>query len=115
MRSSRQLRWAQSLAGRRGRAFRARLRLHTKGYVCSGTVLKLRHVMQIILMPAPNAEPGSVVRQMSKAGFAIGTSQASSTRIDAERRNLSTILRIAPHYYNTEEEIERAVRQLVLV
>ena len=35
------------------------------------------------------------------------------TRFDAERRNLPTVLRIAPHYYNSENEIERIVRQLV--
>ena len=54
----------------------------------------------------------AVVAGMSKAGFAIGKSVPASTRLDAERRGLPTVLRIAPHYYNTNEEIERFVSQL---
>lgn len=57
-------------------------------------------------------EPREIVRQMAEAGFAIGASKPDSTRIDSERRNLPTLLRIAPHYYNTEDEIERAVKHL---
>jgi hypothetical protein len=47
-----------------------------------------------------------------QAGFVIGASVASSTRLDSERRDLPTLLRIAPHCYNTEAEISRAVAQL---
>ncbi len=50
-----------------------------------------------------------LVKQMAEAGFAIGASGPSSTRIDAERRNLPTLLRIAPHYYNTEDEIAAGI------
>jgi len=53
-----------------------------------------------------------VVAAMSSSGFAIGASVPSSTRIDAERRSLPTLLRIAPHYYNTEDEIIQAVEAL---
>ena len=35
----------------------------------------------------------------------IGVSEPSSTRLDAETRGLPILLRAAPHYYNTEEEI----------
>ncbi len=49
---------------------------------------------------------------MSAAGFAIGTSGPGNTRIDAERRDLPEMLRIAPHYYNTEDEISAAVAAL---
>ena len=36
----------------------------------------------------------------------------SAKRIDAERRNLPTLLRIAPHYYNTESEVRGAIERL---
>jgi len=49
---------------------------------------------------------------MAEAGFAIGASKPSSTRIDSERRNLPTLLRIAPHYYNTEDEVAAAAQCL---
>lgn len=49
---------------------------------------------------------------MAAQGFAIGTSSRASTMIDAERRDLPTLLRIAPHYYNTEDEIAACVETL---
>jgi selenocysteine lyase/cysteine desulfurase len=66
----------------------------------------------IVSFSVDGAEPRALIRQMSEAGFAIGASVPSSTRIDSERRNLPTVLRIAPHYYNTEAEIQRAVEHL---
>lgn len=66
----------------------------------------------IVSFKAEGQQPQRLVQGMADAGFAIGASVPSSTRIDSERRNLPTLLRIAPHYYNTEEEIERAVTHL---
>ena len=66
----------------------------------------------IVSFSVDHEDPRSIVRQMADAGFAIGASSPSSTRLDAERRKLPTMLRIAPHYYNTEDEIARAVDQL---
>ena len=56
-----------------------------------------------------------IVDQMSEAGFTIGSVDPESTLIDSEKRNLPTLLRMAPHYYNTEEEIEKAVKQISLL
>ncbi|MEM1235593.1 MAG: aminotransferase class V-fold PLP-dependent enzyme [Pseudomonadota bacterium] len=66
----------------------------------------------IVSFSLKDADPRLVVRGMAEAGYSIGSSPPSSTRLDAERRALPTLLRIAPHYYNTEDEIERAVKQL---
>jgi len=60
-------------------------------------------------------DPKEIVDQMSEAGFAIGLVDPESTLIDSERRNLPTLLRMAPHYYNTEDEIEKAVKQVSLL
>ena len=57
-------------------------------------------------------DPKQIVQDMAEAGFAVGTSNPGSTRIDAERRNLPMLLRIAPHHYNTEDEIDRAIAHL---
>jgi selenocysteine lyase/cysteine desulfurase len=59
--------------------------------------------------------PKEIVDQMSEAGFAIGLVDPESTLIDSERRNLPTLLRMAPHYYNTEDEIGKAVKQVSLL
>ena len=66
----------------------------------------------IVSFSVEGAEPRNLTAQMTAAGFAIGASDPESTRLDSERRNLPTLLRIAPHYYNTEDEIERAVETL---
>ena len=60
-------------------------------------------------------DPKKIVDQMSEAGFTIGSVDPESTLIDSEKRNLPTLLRMAPHYYNTEEEIEKAVKQISLL
>lgn len=39
------------------------------------------------------------------SGVNISISSASSTRLDTEARNLPDLVRVSPHYYNTEEEI----------
>ena len=66
----------------------------------------------IVSFSTDHQDPSALVSQLRQEGIAIGTSTASSTRIDAERRGLPTLLRIAPHYYNTEDEITRAVDRL---
>ncbi len=45
-------------------------------------------------------------------GINIGASDPDSTRLDAEARNLPVLLRVAPHYYNTEDEIRQLVDAL---
>ena len=66
----------------------------------------------IVSFSIDGCEAQPIVEQMAKAGYAIGASSPSSTRIDAERRHLPTLLRIAPHYYNTEAEVLGAVERL---
>ncbi len=51
----------------------------------------------------------AVVAAAAMAGITIGASEPSSTRIDAERRHLPTLVRASPHYYNSEAEIDRLV------
>lgn len=66
----------------------------------------------IVSFSIEGSDPRQIDQHMAEGGFAIGASPPSSTRIDAERRCLPTVLRIAPHYYNTEDEITRAVEHL---
>ena len=68
----------------------------------------------IVSFTIEGADAREVVAAMSQSGFAIGASAASNTRLDSQRRSLPTLLRIAPHYYNTEDEIVRAVEALPL-
>lgn len=67
----------------------------------------------IVSLTVQGIDPAEIIGKMAEAGIIIGTSPASTTRIDAERRNLPTVLRIAPHYYNTKGEIDEAVEKLM--
>lgn len=69
----------------------------------------------IVSFSIAGSEAQPIVKEMAGLGYAIGASIPSSTRIDSERRNLPTLLRIAPHYYNTEDEIRSAVECLALL
>lgn len=54
----------------------------------------------------------AIVRSAAAAAITIGASDPSSTRIDAEIRDLPPVVRASPHYYNTEAEIDRLIGHL---
>ncbi|HMB76770.1 MAG TPA: aminotransferase class V-fold PLP-dependent enzyme, partial [Kiloniellaceae bacterium] len=56
--------------------------------------------------------PGALVAALRKKSIFIGASDPESTRLDSEARRLPVLLRAAPHYYNTEEELDRFVTAL---
>ncbi len=56
-----------------------------------------------------------IVGQLKASNINVSASAPSSTLLDATARNLPVIVRVSPHYYNTEAEIDaflRAVRVL---
>ena len=57
-------------------------------------------------------EPRKAVAQLRTKGINIGASDPSSTRLDAESRALPVLLRAAPHYYNTETELDQLMLAL---
>ena len=66
----------------------------------------------IVSFTVDGLDPRPTVAELRKRGINIGSSDPSSTRLDAQRRNLPTVFRAAPHYYNTESEIEALVAAL---
>ncbi|MCA0922870.1 aminotransferase class V-fold PLP-dependent enzyme [Pseudooceanicola nanhaiensis] len=100
-------------------AIEARVRLladHARSLLAATRGVQLRDLGRercgIVSVSVDHPEPQSLVARMAEAGFVIGTSAPSSTRLDAERRGLPTLLRLAPHYFNTEDELDRAVAHL---
>lgn len=74
------------------------------------TVLDLgRNPSAIVSFNIAGVGAGDVVRMALDAGIIIGASDPESTRIDSENRNLADTVRASPHYYNTEEEIDRLI------
>jgi selenocysteine lyase/cysteine desulfurase len=66
----------------------------------------------IVSFTIAGLEPRPTVAALRAQAINIGASDPSSTRLDAEARNLPSLLRAAPHYYNTREEIDRMIDAL---
>jgi selenocysteine lyase/cysteine desulfurase len=65
------------------------------------------HRAAIVTFSVAGHEADAVKTHLTRAGINVSTSNPSSTLLDAQRRALSTIVRASPHYYNTEDEVDR--------
>ncbi len=63
----------------------------------------------IISFTIEGLDPPAVVAALRKQKIHIGSSDPDSTRLDSDSRNLPVMLRAAPHYYNTEDELDHLV------
>jgi selenocysteine lyase/cysteine desulfurase len=68
-----------------------------------------RQPSAIVSFTVAGHDAKDVVAGAAHADITIGASQPSSTLIDAEARSLPPLVRASPHYYNTEDEIDRLV------
>ncbi len=68
----------------------------------------------IVSFTMAGADALATVEKLRKQNIVIGASEVDSTRLDAESRNLPTMLRAAPHYYNTTQEIDQLMAALAL-
>lgn len=66
----------------------------------------------IVSFTIEGLEPRETVAKLRTQGINIGASDPDSTRLDAEARALPVVLRVAPHYYNTEAEIDQLIAAL---
>jgi selenocysteine lyase/cysteine desulfurase len=75
-----------------------------------------RRKCAIVSFSAAGHDSSDLEAALDRRGIVVGTSTPYSTRLDAERRGLPTVVRAAVHYYTLENEIEafaRAVEELV--
>lgn len=63
----------------------------------------------IVTFSVKNRDAASVKEKLALSGINVSVSNPSSTLLDAEARKLPSLVRASPHYYNTEEEIDRLV------
>jgi selenocysteine lyase/cysteine desulfurase len=69
----------------------------------------------IVTTAVPGRGAEEARRLLFDKGVNVSVTGASSTRIDAEKRGLPEMLRLSPHYYNTDEELDQAVATLVSI
>lgn len=66
----------------------------------------------IVSFTIAGLQPQTAVALLRRQGVNIGASIPSSTLVDSESRDLPILLRAAPHYFNTEAELDRLVQLL---
>jgi len=71
-----------------------------------------RHLCAIVTTHVPGVDSNQVMERLFDMGVNVSVTGPSSTRIDAERRHLPELIRLSPHYYNTEDELDVAVAAL---
>lgn len=71
-----------------------------------------REVGAIVTFTLARTEPAEMVRRLREQGINTWNSTVNSARLDMEAKGLSSVVRVSPHYYNTEEEIARFVEAL---
>lgn len=71
-----------------------------------------REVGAIVTFTLPDVAPADLVGWMREQGINIWNSTVNSARLDMEAKGLSSVVRVSPHYYNTEDEIVRFVETL---
>jgi selenocysteine lyase/cysteine desulfurase len=86
------------------------------GEIPDVTILDLGpHPAAIVTFSVAGHEASAVMTYLAGAAINVSTSSPPSTLLDAQRRALPVIVRASPHYYNTEDEIDRlttAIRKL---
>lgn len=66
----------------------------------------------IVSFTIEGLNPGKISAALQARNIIIGTSTAASTPLDAQARALPTLLRAAPHYYNTRAEVDALINAL---
>lgn len=66
----------------------------------------------IVTCKAENMPTTDVAAVLAGHGINVSTTDPVQTQFDAEDRDVHPLVRLSPHYYNTETEIDRAVEVL---
>lgn len=81
------------------------------GDVSGATVRDLgREPCAIVTFTLDGIDAPALAGRLSEQGINVSVSAPTSTSIDGQRRHLPDLVRVSPHYSNTESEIEHLVR-----
>ena len=63
----------------------------------------------IVTARVAGIDTGAAAAELSRQGINVSTTLAEHNQLDTEVRDVHPMLRLSPHYFNTEAEIDRAV------
>ena len=66
----------------------------------------------IVTASAAGVHAADVAAHLARAGVNVTTTVPEHTQFDTEDRGVHPLVRFSPHYYNTEAELDRAVRSV---
>lgn len=94
----------QALADRARQGLRdiAGIQVHDQGQVQGG----------IVTFTLQGKDAEEIRQSLHSQGISVWTSSVFSARLDMEARDLTRVVRVSPHYYNTEDEIDRFLESL---
>ena len=68
-----------------------------------------REKCAIVTARVAGVDTGDVADALSRRGINVSTTVAEHNQFDSEVRDVHPMVRLSPHYYNTEGEIDQAV------
>lgn len=71
-----------------------------------------RHRCAIVTMKVDTIPTAEVAAALAKRGINVSTTVAEHSQLDTENRGVHPLVRLSPHYYNTEAEIALAVEAI---
>jgi selenocysteine lyase/cysteine desulfurase len=66
----------------------------------------------IVTARVAGIDTGDVAGELSRRGINVSTTVAEHNQFDSEVRDVHPMIRLSPHYYNTEAEIDQAIEVL---
>jgi selenocysteine lyase/cysteine desulfurase len=101
--------------GRRARELAATLRGKLSGLAGIRVLDRGKELAAIVTIEVGGWDAGELSKLLRTRGVNSSASLRAYAVIDMDEKRAATALRLSPHYYNTEEEVDRAVEELKTV
>jgi len=98
--------------GRRARELAAKLRGKLSGLGGSRVLDRGKELAAIVTIEVAGWDATELSKLLRTRGINTSASLRAYAVIDMDEKRAATALRLSPHYYNTEEELDRVVEQL---
>lgn len=66
----------------------------------------------IVTFTVGNEDASTIAQKLRKKNISINFSKRAYAHLDFERRGLDEVCRASPHYFNTEQEIEKTIKEI---